>query len=1044
METTSKKAPVGTQRYWESTGQTWIKTHDNTYFDERASPWMVVPTISQTFTTLFHALDEKGRKIISYKEPIDGDLWLSKEFEDFETKSGKRFSTADFKQYAAFDKRAAKYSFTSELTKRLMSQKIKLNADIAENLIDLNDRVKTQKLRAGENVGDKKIVLTDEEVKASREATRADFKEDDSQKLTLEDVHEIDKVLQKVLSYLEQGETFEGDQKTAYEKAKEILTNIQRGPYYPLSSIRDSIREAYRLINGNFADNWGIRESFRLKMDNAFTDYVSKYRTQIERDELEAFKTQLGVDLYEETNVFYNAVKKSNFFSPVSIGDFEGKEIPDPSDKYSDVTLVKYNYHHEKATFRDQVGNETERYVQPERLQAAIRQRLFNLPDIDVPLKLRLSGMFTKDLSGTFDIHDLTLLETFEKIAEYLPEGHVSSNDSFRKLRKQTDLGGKSDNSYAHYAPVSREIYLSSDVLKHSEIGLVDLHSGQEVASTLIHEIGHAVSAKLGGRNSKEYRKFVVECGWSWEQFQYGDKVNNYQATGGDADIKRYGSRSDRKLITDYAHKSPEEAFAEYYSFYSQHRKRIDSFLEDENLKHVSVASSLKFDDSKKYFREHQNSIDSGTSQSMRAHLIDKKRDVSDHIRVAVIDPYYDNLETTKQSNVLPAHIAYNKRDGVANKKEPQPVFSVFDYNTGVRDIVADSPDAGIHYSNKYLRRLSPTFSMSKECFNLLTEKGYNYHEIRAFALQQVGEQKIPNVFSSSKEKGALRVEGLKYRGQVVSNDVIRGSKVIFQQMKHIWESDELKKALSELFLDNDMEKGEEFNELKFKDTLTEALKSFTDVIKNTLSRPSKDGRKYYADVVLRNEKGEILLLQRSYQDDFMPGKWWLPGGKIDPGEDPITAAERELFEETGIDMKGKLTFLVKREKSDCTIHYFEAFLDKPFVSILDVEEHMRLQWVAFDDLAGCDLLDTPESLLTLPTTILFEVESSSITNMTYDRLFRKSKMVSCLFNMGEIDTQRYLELKKSLKEDFNSITEGFNKGEIDENEYFLSRKLVG
>jgi uncharacterized membrane protein len=104
----------------------------------------------------------------------------------------------------------------------------------------------------------------------------------------------------------------------------------------------------------------------------------------------------------------------------------------------------------------------------------------------------------------------------------------------------------------------------------------------------------------------------------------------------------------------------------------------------------------------------------------------------------------------------------------------------------------------------------------------------------------------------------------------------------------------------------------------------------------------------------------------------------------------------------------------------------------------------MRLQWVAFSDLAGCDLLDTPESLLTLPTTILYEIESGSITNMTYDKLFRKSAMIKCLFNMGEIDTEKYLELKKSLKEDFNSIAESFNKGDIDENEYFLSRKLVG
>ncbi|MFT8897743.1 MAG: NUDIX hydrolase [Acetobacter sp.] len=48
---------------------------------------------------------------------------------------------------------------------------------------------------------------------------------------------------------------------------------------------------------------------------------------------------------------------------------------------------------------------------------------------------------------------------------------------------------------------------------------------------------------------------------------------------------------------------------------------------------------------------------------------------------------------------------------------------------------------------------------------------------------------------------------------------------------------------------------------------------------------------------------GRFLLVRRANPPDA--GLWGFPGGRIEPGEDLLTAAGRELAEETGIDAQG-------------------------------------------------------------------------------------------------------------------------------------------
>lgn len=55
------------------------------------------------------------------------------------------------------------------------------------------------------------------------------------------------------------------------------------------------------------------------------------------------------------------------------------------------------------------------------------------------------------------------------------------------------------------------------------------------------------------------------------------------------------------------------------------------------------------------------------------------------------------------------------------------------------------------------------------------------------------------------------------------------------------------------------------------------------------------------AGVILVDAAGRLLLQLRDGNTRIDPHRWCLPGGHVDPGEDPLDCAHRELLEETGL-----------------------------------------------------------------------------------------------------------------------------------------------
>jgi 8-oxo-dGTP diphosphatase len=55
------------------------------------------------------------------------------------------------------------------------------------------------------------------------------------------------------------------------------------------------------------------------------------------------------------------------------------------------------------------------------------------------------------------------------------------------------------------------------------------------------------------------------------------------------------------------------------------------------------------------------------------------------------------------------------------------------------------------------------------------------------------------------------------------------------------------------------------------------------------------------AVVFLVDPHGRILMQHRTADAKVSPNQWAMPGGRVEPGEEPIEAARREVYEETGL-----------------------------------------------------------------------------------------------------------------------------------------------
>ncbi|MAG60495.1 hypothetical protein CL619_01790 [archaeon] len=115
------------------------------------------------------------------------------------------------------------------------------------------------------------------------------------------------------------------------------------------------------------------------------------------------------------------------------------------------------------------------------------------------------------------------------------------------------------------------------------------------------------------------------------------------------------------------------------------------------------------------------------------------------------------------------------------------------------------------------------------------------------------------------------------------------------------------------------------------------------------------------------NESKEILVLQRRTDDVHAAGRWDIPGGRLDTGENPFTGLSREVIEEAALDIEIiaplQINYFTRDDGQIITMLLFLCHAKSFEVQIS--EEHNQFKWIPLQsvrEFLGPEFHDTIEA----------------------------------------------------------------------------------
>jgi 8-oxo-dGTP diphosphatase len=111
--------------------------------------------------------------------------------------------------------------------------------------------------------------------------------------------------------------------------------------------------------------------------------------------------------------------------------------------------------------------------------------------------------------------------------------------------------------------------------------------------------------------------------------------------------------------------------------------------------------------------------------------------------------------------------------------------------------------------------------------------------------------------------------------------------------------------------------------------------------------------------------KGDQILVCQRTRHQTMPLKWEFPGGKIEPGEQPVEALHRELNEELGIDATiGEEVARIRHEYKNGSAVELRFYAVREFKGEIENRIFKDMRWTSRSELPSFDFLEADLQLV--------------------------------------------------------------------------------